>query len=146
MNFLKKSIFWAVVLSETTHLFCCVLPTVVSVMGLLAGAGLVTAMPGFIGDFHDIIHAYEVPLIVISGVVLALGWGLYELSRRIDCHETGCAHGACAPRKDKTLLILSIATTLFTANLAIYWFLHAHHGVQDYIEEHYHPAAQGISP
>ena len=68
------------------------------------------------------------PLIALSGTVVAFGWALYGYSKRIDCHSTGCHHGACEPRKKTANLILKIATVLFLANTAV--FLVFHKGMQ----------------
>lgn len=121
---LQKSLTWAVILSESTHVFCCVLPTLFSLVGLLAGLGVVAALPPSMIALHEILHRWELPMILASGVVLALGWGATWYSDRIDCHNTGCCHGACAPRKNKAHLILKIATVLFVVNVAVYALIH----------------------
>lgn len=121
---MQKSLVWAVVLSESMHLFCCVLPTIVSVMGLLAGLGVVVALPSGMLALHDFLHAWEVPMIALSGVILALGWAVVRYSDKMDCHSTGCAHGACAPRKSRAHLVLKIATALFFFNVLVYTVVH----------------------
>lgn len=115
---------WAVVLSETSHVFCCVFPTLFSVMGLLAGLGVVVALPTSMVHMHELIHAWEVPMIVASGVILALGWAAALYSRKMDCHSSGCVHGACAPRKSKAHVVLEIASVLFFFNVLIYVTVH----------------------
>lgn len=124
MDRLQKSIFWAVVAAESSHVFCCVLPTLFSIMGLLAGAGLIGVMPWPLAEMHDALHVYEIPIIVASAVLLALGWALHILSLRIDCHDTGCGHGPCTPAKRRASRILVIATCLFVANLTVYLVFH----------------------
>ncbi len=121
---LQKSLTWAVILSETSHVFCCVLPTVFSLLGLLAGLGFVVALPPSMIALHEALHHWEVPMIAASGVVLALGWAAQLYGDKLDCHHTGCAHGACAPRKDRAHLVLKIATLLFAVNIAIYGLVH----------------------
>lgn len=121
---LQNSLNWAVLLSETSHVFCCVLPTVFSLMGLLAGLGVVATLPPSMIALHDILHHWELPMIIASGAVLALGWGATWYSDRIDCHSTGCCHDACAPRKNKAHVILKIATVLFVVNVAVYALIH----------------------
>jgi hypothetical protein len=120
----QNKIFWALILSESTHVFCCVLPTVFSVLSLFAGLGLIGVMPSFIVDLHALFHAWEVPMLIASGLILALGWWLYRFSRRIDCHDTGCHHGPCNPSKNKVSIILMIATGLFVVNLFVYTVFH----------------------
>ena len=121
---MQKSLVWAVILSESMHLFCCVLPTIVSVMGLLAGLGVVVALPSGILALHDFLHDWEMPMIAFSGGILAVGWAVVRYSDRMDCHSTGCAHGACDPRKSRAHLVLKIATALFFFNVMVYTLVH----------------------
>lgn len=126
MQKLQNTLFWTIVASETSHVFCCVLPTVVSLASLLSGLGLVSALPAGVLSFHDFMHRWEIPLIIFSGVVLALGWALHIISVRIDCHDSGCGHEPCAPKKRRTTGILKIATALFAVNTSVYFAFHAH--------------------
>lgn len=124
MQRIQKVMFWALLASETSHIFCCVLPTLFSVISLLAGLGLVAAMPGWLSFVHDVLHEWEVPLIVLSGSVVALGWGLNFYGRKVDCHDTGCHHGSCEPRKHTASTILKVATILFLVNVSVYTLFH----------------------
>lgn len=121
---LQKSLTWAVILSESSHIFCCLFPTLFSLLGLLAGAGLIVALPGPILEMHEALHRWEIPMIAFSGVILALGWVITVYSEKVDCHDTGCGHGACAPRKKRAHLVLKVATLLFLANVTIYFAVH----------------------
>lgn len=124
MQRINKALGWAILASETSHVFCCVLPTLAGVFSLLSGLGVVGVLPAGIMSFHEMMHEWEIPMIVASGVILALGWGLYAVSLRLDCHDTGCHHGACAPKKNKTALILKAASVLFVVNTVIYLTFH----------------------
>lgn len=121
---LQKSLTWAVILSETTHVFCCVFPTIFSVLSLLAGLGFAVAIPASLVVFHDFMHHWELPIIAGSGFVLLLGWVLTWYGDKMDCHHTGCEHGACAPRKTKAHLVLKVATILFLFNVIVYFAVH----------------------
>lgn len=121
---LQKPLLWAVVLSESSHVFCCVFPTLFSLMGLLASFGLVIAMPGYMVELHEFMHAWEVPMIIFSGLILALGWVVVHYSAKIDCHHSGCGHAACGKSKKRAHLVLKVATVVFVANLLIYTFIH----------------------
>lgn len=123
MERIQKSLFWALVLSETSHVFCCVLPTVFTALSFLAGLGM-ASMPAFMVEFHEAIHAWEIPIIAFSGAVLALGWALHAYSLKIDCHDTGCCHPPCTPVKRRSGTIMKIATVLFVANVLIYGIVH----------------------
>ena len=132
------AVLWAIILSEGSHIFCCVLPTLFSVMSLLAGFGMIGAMPGVFVEIHERLHAWEIPMIIFSGAILALGWGLHRYSQRIDCHDTGCGHGPCAPKKSKTAFFLKIATILFLVNVMVWLVFHRglHIFVPEYAETH----------
>ncbi len=120
----RKTIVWAVIISESSHVFCCVLPTFFSLISLLSGAGLVSVMPGFMVDLHEMLHHYELPMIAFSFVVLCLGWVLHFYSRKIDCHDHGCGHKPCGPQKDKVHMLMIGATILFLLNVSVYFFIH----------------------
>lgn len=121
----NKTIIYSVVASETIHLFCCVLPTIFSVLSLLAGAGIITIMPSSIDMAHHIIHEYEIPMIFMSGIILAMGWGLYFYSRKISCRANGaCTHKPCSPKKNRTRLFMIVATILFIVNISVYFIFH----------------------
>lgn len=123
MERIRKSLFWALVLSETSHVFCCVLPTVFTALSFLAGLGMVS-MPAFLIEFHEAIHEWEIPIIAFSGAILVLGWVLHWYSLKIDCHDTGCCHPPCTPVKRRSATIMKIATVLFVANVLIYGVVH----------------------
>ncbi len=116
---------WVVVLSELSHVFCCALPSVFSVINILVGVGLVGAMPIWMEEFHHLMHGWELPLILMSGSVLVVGWTLHFVSKSIDCHGTGCAHEPCEPKKEHAARVLKIATLLFVANITIYLSIHS---------------------
>lgn len=123
----QKRLVWAVILSESTHIFCCVFPTVFSVLSLMAGLGVVATMPAFMVEMHDFLHDWELPMIVGSGIVLALGWAAMVYSNRLDCRTAEascCAHEPCAPKKNKAHLVLVIASVLFVFNVFVYFAFH----------------------
>lgn len=122
---IQKAMGWAIICSETTHVFCCVLPVIVSTLSLLSVVGVISAAPAVLTSFHEIMHDYEIPLIIFSGTILILGWCLYWFSKRLDCNTSeGCSHEPCEPKKNKTSKILKIATVLFFVNVTIYWAIH----------------------
>ena len=98
--------------------------------------GIIGSMPEWMSHIHETMHVWEVPIISASGIVLAMSWALHMISKSIDCHDTGCHHGSCGPRKDKNAFILKIATTMFLVNITIYTFFHVL----------YHPAHAGHDP
>lgn len=125
MSFFQKYFGWAVLVSELSHVFCCVIPTLVTILSVLANIGLFAMSPdGFLMSIHDAMHTYEIPVILFSGVMVLLGWLAHLSSRKVDCHNTGCAHPPCEPQKNTNGKILTIATLLFIVNLVIYAGVH----------------------
>ena len=125
MDRIQKPLLAAIAVSEISHIFCCVLPTLFSVLSLVAGLGLISSVPSSLTGLHDVVHAYEIPMIITSGIILAFGWLIYAYSRKIDCHDTGCEHEPCAPKKKKAHIILKLATLLFIINVSVYTTFHA---------------------
>jgi hypothetical protein len=128
---MKKTVFTAIILSEASHIFCCVLPSIFSIISLLGSFGLMVAMPGWLQAVHEVMHGYEVPMIIFSASVVALGWGLHYYAHhqhKIGAHEhTCCDHDHGAPAKAKTThRILVAATVLLILNLLVYFVFHRH--------------------
>lgn len=121
---IQKSLGWAIIATETSHIFCCILPTLFSLLSFAVGIGMIAAMPASLDTLHDVLHDWEMPLIVFSGAVISFGWLIHYIARRIDCHDTGCHHGSCTPRKRKAGRILKFATLLFLFNVLIYTAVH----------------------
>ncbi|MDH5723368.1 MAG: hypothetical protein OEY94_08625 [Alphaproteobacteria bacterium] len=127
MQNIKKAqgaLSWLVLVSEFGHVFCCVLPSVFSILSIMVGMGLVGAMPIWMMSWHEAMHGFELPIIVFAGVVVAMGWILHVISVKIDCHDTGCGHGPCGPKKKKASKVLMIASVLFLINIAVYLSVH----------------------
>jgi nitrate reductase gamma subunit len=122
---IQKHFGWAVIASELSHVFCCVIPTLVTVLSVFANFGLFVMSPdGWLINIHNAMHHYEIPIILFSGVMVALGWVAHVFSRRVDCHDTGCGHPPCTPQKTKNYRILAVATILFIINIVIYFGVH----------------------
>jgi hypothetical protein len=122
---IQKSVIWGVLAAESTHVLCCVFPTVFSLISLMVGLGLAAGMPAFMVTMHDWIHVWEVPIILFSGAMLALGWGVTLYADRMDCHDhAGCTHPPCAPKKHRAHLVLTIASILFAFNVTLYVVVH----------------------
>lgn len=115
---------WVVVLSEMSHVFCCVLPSIFSLLTIMVGLGVMGAVPLWMSGTHEVMHAWEVPIMVMSGVILVLGWSLHVISKKMDCHNTGCGHEPCGPKKKNTGRVLRIATFLFAINILVYVSVH----------------------
>ena len=111
-------------MSELGHVFCCVLPTVFTVLSFAANIGLISMAPAWLMEIHERIHHYEVPIIIFSGVMLLLGWITFYYANKLDCHDTGCGHPPCDPVKLRNRRIMIAATALFVINLLIFSIIH----------------------
>lgn len=127
MQKIQKFVYWACVSSEISHIFCCGLPILFSLLSLLSGLGVIIAMPAGLDFLHEALHDYEIPMIITSGCIIVLGWALHYVAYRIDCRSTGCGHGPCAPKKRNSGRVLIIATALFVMNVSIYFLFHYSH-------------------
>lgn len=138
----QKAVLYAIIISEFSHIFCCVLPTVFTLVALMVNLGMVSAMPAGFEALHDIMHKWELPIVVFSGVMLGLGWFLHRRSLVQSCETTGCerVHEPCAPTKSKTLLFLKIATVLFFINVFVFLVIHRGLGVTVSTAPHAHEA------
>ena len=88
--------------------------------------GMIATMPGFIEAAHHMVHDYEIPMIIASAVILTIGWALYLYAAKMNCSEEGesCCHEPCAPKKDRTKIVMIGATILFLVNVAVYFGFH----------------------
>jgi hypothetical protein len=107
------------VMAEATHIFCCGIPITVAALSL-GGAGGAFA---FLHAFHDVMHDYEVPVLLGSAFLLALSGALQYVSFRLDCRRTGCRHGDCTPRKFRASLLLKLALVVYGINLLLFFLL-----------------------
>lgn len=137
MERIQKGIFWAVIASEASHVFCCVLPTVFSTLSLLAGVGMISAIPAPLAGLHELLHEWEVPIILVSGAILALGWVLHRYSLKLDAKQACCAHGECTPSKRRSSNVLKIATALFIINVTVFAVFHRGLGIYMPNETHH---------
>jgi hypothetical protein len=127
----QSAIVWAVIVSEISHIFCCVLPTIFTVMSLMTNLGMISTMPVWFAGIHTVMHAWEFPIVVASGLTLAIGWVLHYLSLKEPCETAGCTkpHVPCAPRKNKMKIFLIVATVLFAVNVFVFLVIHRGMGV-----------------
>lgn len=147
MQKLQKIINATAIATETSHIFCCVLPTIFSLLSLLVGLGVIGAVPASVTYFHDLIHDWEIPIIVLSGVVITFGWWLHDYASKMDCASMGPAHEVCESRKNTSAKVLKIATVLFVINVSVYFLVHRpidqynhNHGSHDIVREDAHAA------
>lgn len=124
MQKLQSYLAAAVILSGFTHIFCCGIPLIFSILSMLVGLGVASVLPLGLADVHETLHDWEEPMLVFSGVVLCFGWALHLISERLDCHSSGCHHEPCETKKKKSSRILIIATLLFVINAGVLLIAH----------------------
>lgn len=124
MNRLQSAINWVMITSGVSHVFCCGIPVVFSLLSLLSGMGMVMTMPFAFEHLHGVMHDYEIPMLIASGCILALGWGLHAIALKVDCRDTGCGHEPCGPKKKRSSKMLIVATLLFVFNVIVYAVFH----------------------
>lgn len=106
----NKAIKIGIIASVLPHLFCCILPIVLSVMGLVA---------------PEFAHAHLMPqwlepwLFVLSAGALGLSWVL--IVRDCKCHCDAC-HGAHSHHIQK--IILGVVTILFIISVILHIIAH----------------------
>ena len=120
----KNKMYWTVLITQAGHIFCCGIPLLVSGLSLLTGIGMMSAMPSGLNALHEVMHVYEVPMIMGSGLILLVGWGLHFYSERIDCLDTGCIHEPCEKKKKVVSRVLYGATMLFLINILVFFGFH----------------------
>ena len=120
----QNKLIGAIIVSEMSHIVCCGLPIFFSILSLLSGLGLVSALPSSFVWLHDVLHHYELPMLIVSALILGLGWLALWYAEKMDCHETGCHHEPCTPRKKTASKVLIVATILFAINISVYFGIH----------------------
>ena len=79
----NKAIKFGIIAGILPHLFCCVLPVVLGLVGLVA--------PG-IADHELIPESVEKWVFVFSGLMLILSWIMYFNNRDCDCKHCSETH------------------------------------------------------
>lgn len=105
----NKAVKFGIIASILPHLFCCVLPIVLSLIGLFA---------------PEIAHTPFIPewiepwLFVFSSVMLGISWILV-------LHECPCAECGTENAHKKQKIILTVVTVLFVISIILHLFAHA---------------------
>lgn len=106
----NKAVKFGLIASILPHLFCCVLPIVLSIVGLIA---------------PEIAHTPFIPewvepwLFVFSALMLGFSWILV-------LHECPCAECGEYKSHKKQKTILTIITILFVISIVLHMFAHEH--------------------
>jgi hypothetical protein len=89
-----------IIASILPHLFCCVLPVVLGLIGMIA--------PDMISDHEIIPESAEKWVFIFSGLMLCLSWIMYFGHRNCNCNHCNSTH------HHHTQRIILICITIFT--------------------------------
>ena len=106
----NKAVKFGIVASLLPHVFCCGLPIVLSVIGLVAPDA---------AHFHIIPHALEPWIFVLSGLMLMLSWVMVLGDCSCDCDNCAGAH----PHRVQKI-ILGVVTIAFVISVALHIVAH----------------------
>ena len=109
----------AVIAAGLSHVFCCVLPAVLSILSIstVFGASTTTVLN------FEWFEAIEEQVLIFSGVVLFIS-GLAQLvSWRVKCNASVCCHEPCEKRKNWAMRLFIFATVIYLFNLIVLLFL-----------------------
>ena len=138
MQKLQTTIFYSILASEAGHVFCCVIPTVLSLLALAASYGIIITVPGFVFSIHKYMHEWEQLVIILSGLLLVFGWALFMLNKRIESRHDCCSKSKCETKTNKAQIVMVIASALFIVNVTAYTFLHGSMNADFTINTHQH--------
>lgn len=119
MRKIQNILHAGVIISALSHVFCCGLPTAMSILSLMTSFGVFSVAFETSAHWHEMMHEWETPMLVASAAMVVLGWGLYFYARKLDCATSCCSHEPCAPKKSRNSVMLWIATALFVVNAVI---------------------------
>lgn len=95
----NRAIGLGIIAGILPHLFCCVLPVVLGIVGMVA--------PDF-ADHKIIPEQAEIWLFIFSGIMLTLSWVIYFHNHDCDCEHCGETH------HHRTQRIILIVITILT--------------------------------
>ncbi|MBD5389382.1 hypothetical protein HDR63_03965 [bacterium] len=106
----NRAVHLGIMASLVPHIFCCGLPIVLSVVGLVAPES---------AHFHLMPESWEPWLFVVSGAMLGLSWVLVLRDCRCACDH---CHGAASHRPQK--VILGGVTLIFLVSIILHLLAH----------------------
>lgn len=105
----NRAVKFGLVATIAPHIFCCGLPMVLAIVGLVAPDA---------AHFHIIPHEWEPFLFIFSGAMLVLSWWMLWHDCECDCEK-------CGKKSHRTQkIILSVITVLFIISLILHMISH----------------------
>ncbi len=108
----SKAIKIGIIATIAPHIFCCGVPMLLAVIGLIAPDA---------AHFHILPHWMEPWLFVFSGAMLGLSWYMVSRDCGCDCEQCG---GKSSHKTQK--IILSVITVMFIISLILHFISHSH--------------------
>lgn len=108
----NKAVKFGIIASLVPHIFCCGVPIILSIIGLVAPES---------AHFHIIPQWMEPWVFVLSAGMLGLSWVMVMRECRCTCDH---CHGAASHRPQK--VILGIVTLGFIISVILHLGAHAH--------------------
>ena len=108
----NKAIKFGIIATIAPHIFCCGVPMLLAVIGLIAPDA---------AHFHILPHWMDPWLFVFSGAMLGLSW--YMVGRDCGCECEQCG-GKYSHKTQK--IILSVITVVFIISLILHFISHSH--------------------
>ncbi|MBQ8294152.1 MAG: hypothetical protein IJX89_02085 [Alphaproteobacteria bacterium] len=102
----NKAVKIGIVASILPHIFCCGVPMILAIVGLVAPDA---------AHFHLLPHWMEPWLFVFSGVMLGFSWWLIMRDCKCECNN---CHGAVTHRTQK--IILGFITIIFVISILLH--------------------------
>jgi len=115
----QKFAFYVILASLLSHIFCCGLPFLASLLSIGGSffAGLSNA------GIFEFFESYEVPILIFSASTLVLTGVFLIVSQKINCNEDVCEHKPCSTRKSSNLKLYLVAVGLFIINIVSFLLL-----------------------
>ncbi|MBN8521672.1 MAG: hypothetical protein J0L77_07245 [Alphaproteobacteria bacterium] len=105
--------------SQYLCIFCCVVPAVAGLAGLLTLVGFDGESGHFLSRISGIFHPWRIEIMSISFVLLTLSWGLWFYARKAQTSACGCQ-----TKGGKKPFFLIAASAILVFNLLGYQWIH----------------------
>lgn len=114
---LQKSVTAVAIFAGLMHIFCCVLPLVMTTLGIGSTLGVI----GINATQLEVLHRYEHEIFAFSAAMLIVAGLSQCTSWRIDCRVQGsCDHKPCSPTKRLSFKLFVLASLIFLVNMAVF--------------------------
>ena len=103
----NRAVTMGIIAGILPHLFCCVLPVVLGIIGMVA--------PEMISDIEIIPEHAEIWVFIFSGLMLILSWVMLYYHKKCNCDHCDATHHHRIQR-----IILTVITILTVAGITMH--------------------------